>query len=80
MEPLSGRTFRTLNPATNQALDDVAAAQEEDVDRAVAAAMKALEGPWGTMELTERAAILRKAAILISERAEELADSYMRTR
>ena len=45
----SGRTFKTLNPATEQVIATVAEGNEADVDRAVAAARRAFEGPWRTM-------------------------------
>ncbi len=36
-ESVAGGTFETVDPATNRPIVDVAAAQAEDVDRAVAA-------------------------------------------
>jgi len=45
----SGRTFKTLNPATEQVIATIAEGNEVDVDRAVAAARRAFEGPWRTM-------------------------------
>src|SRR5882672_9030224 len=45
----SGRTFKTLNPATEQVIATIAEGNEVDVDRAVAAACRAFEGPWRTM-------------------------------
>jgi len=50
----SGRTFQTLNPATEQVIATVAEGNEVDVDRAVAAARRAFEGPWRTMRAAER--------------------------
>ncbi len=41
---VSGRTFETLNPATEQVIATIAAGDEADVDRAVAAARRAFEG------------------------------------
>ena len=46
---VSGRNFKTLNPATEQVIAEVAEGNEEDVNRAVAAARRAFEGPWRTM-------------------------------
>ncbi|MFN3208662.1 MAG: aldehyde dehydrogenase family protein, partial [Roseovarius sp.] len=43
----SGRSFETLNPATEQPLAQVAEAGVEDVNDAVASARKALTGDWG---------------------------------
>ena len=42
-----GRTFETLDPATAQPITTVAQAGAEDIDRAVGAARRALDGgPW----------------------------------
>jgi aminomuconate-semialdehyde/2-hydroxymuconate-6-semialdehyde dehydrogenase len=69
----SGESFQVLNPADNSLLAEVAKAGREDVDRAVAAAKKAFEGPWGAMKTAERSAVLAKVAQRIVERAGELA-------
>ena len=45
---VSGHTFKTLNPATEQVIATIAEGNEADVDRAVAAARRAFEGPWST--------------------------------
>ena len=50
----SGRTFKSLNPATEQVIATIAEGNEVDVDRAVAAARRAFEGPWRTMRASER--------------------------
>ena len=50
----SGRTFKTLNPATERVIATIAEGNEVDVDRAVAAARRAFEGPWRTMRAAER--------------------------
>jgi aldehyde dehydrogenase (NAD+) len=56
----SGRTFKSLNPATEQVIAAIAEGDELDVDRAVAAARRAFEGPWRTMRAAERGHILLK--------------------
>jgi phenylacetaldehyde dehydrogenase len=70
----SGKTFETYDPATGEVLARVAEAGQEDVDLAVAAARRALEGPWGKMGGSERGRILHRLGDLISEHAEELAE------
>ena len=46
-----GKTFPTLDPRTGEVIADVAEADSEDVNRAVAAARKAFdEGPWPRMD------------------------------
>ncbi len=70
----SGKTFETYDPATGEVLARVAEAGDEDVDAAVAAARRALEGPWGKMGGSERGRIIHRLGDLISEHAEELAE------
>src|SRR5687767_7137590 len=63
VDGLAGRTFETLNPATNQPIGIVAEGLAEDIDRAVKAARKAFdEGPWPRMRAEERSRILRRIA------------------
>jgi aldehyde dehydrogenase (NAD+) len=69
----SGETFKTVNPATEEVLAEVAVAGEADVDRAVAAARRAYEQVWGPMPGAERAKYLFRIARIIQERARELA-------
>ena len=73
-DALSGKTFETVNPATEEVLACVAEAGAEDVDLAVAAARRALEqGPWGTMNARDRGRSLLRLAALIDEHSAELA-------
>lgn len=69
-----GKTFETLNPATEEVLAAVSEAQAEDIDLAVKAARKAFEdGPWPKLSTAERAHLIYKLADLIDENKEELA-------
>src|ERR1700729_2335779 len=70
----SGRTFKSLNPATEQVIATVAEGNEIDVDLAVAAARRAFEGPWRTMRASERGNILLKWADLLRIHADEIAE------
>lgn len=71
---ISGKTFETYNPATEDVLAVVCEAQEEDIDVAVKAARSAFEsGPWAEMTTAERAHLIYKLADLIEEHGEELA-------
>lgn len=70
---LSGRTFKTLNPATEQVIATIAEGNEADVDRAVAAARRAFEGPWRTMRASERGQILLRLVDLMKQHADEIA-------
>ncbi len=69
----SGRTFDTYNPSTGEVLAQVAASDKSDVDKAVAAARRALAGPWSRMSARERGKLMFKFADLIEENSEELA-------
>ena len=69
----SGKTFTTPNPATGEALAEVAEADKEDIDRAVAAARRAFEGKWSKISARDRGRMLYKLAQLIEENSEKLA-------
>ncbi len=62
VEPDGGRTFTTENPATEEAICEVASASEADVDRAVAAAQGALRGEWGATSPRQRGMLLWRLA------------------
>jgi 5-carboxymethyl-2-hydroxymuconic-semialdehyde dehydrogenase len=67
-----GRTFETLNPATNEPIANVAEGLAADVELAVAAAREAFDrGPWPRMKTTERAAVLRRIAAAIRDHADD---------
>jgi aldehyde dehydrogenase (NAD+) len=68
----NGGVFKTVNPASEEVLAEVAVAGEEDVDRAVAAARRAFE-PWSALPGAERAKYLFRIARIIQERSRELA-------
>jgi aldehyde dehydrogenase (NAD+) len=68
----SGRTFKSLNPATGQIIATIAEGGEADVEIAVAAARRAFEGPWRTMRASERGRILMRWAELLKLNAEEI--------
>jgi aldehyde dehydrogenase (NAD+) len=67
-----GTAFKTINPATEETLAEIAEADEADVDRAVKAARKAFRG-WSRMPGSERAKYLYRIARIIQERSRELA-------
>ncbi len=73
VDAAEGATIDVFNPATGVLLTTVARAGAEDVDRAVAAARRALQrGPWASMKPAERAAILWRLGDLLLEHAAEL--------
>lgn len=69
----SGATFTSPNPATGATLAEVAEGGAADIDKAVSAARKALDGKWGKMSARDRGRLLYKLSQLISERSKELA-------
>src|SRR5205085_2468090 len=69
----SGTPFKTVNPATEEVLAEVAAGTAADVDRAVAAARKAFTRVWGPMRPADRGKFLFRIARLLQERAREFA-------
>ncbi|WP_018132294.1 aldehyde dehydrogenase family protein [Effusibacillus pohliae] len=73
VESVSGKTFITKNPATEEVLAEVSEADAADVDRAVAAAERAYAGPWSKLTPSERGKLIWKLADLIEEHAEALA-------
>ncbi len=70
-----GKTFESRCPADDSLAAVVDEATREDVDRAVKAAHAALHGPWGRMDVAERAALLDRVADIITERVDEFADA-----
>ncbi|MGZ4573194.1 MAG: aldehyde dehydrogenase family protein [Blastococcus sp.] len=68
-----GEPFKSVNPATEEVLTEVAAANEADVDRAVAAARRAYTRVWGPMRPADRGKYLFRIARLLQERAREFA-------
>jgi aldehyde dehydrogenase (NAD+) len=63
---------KTVNPASEEVLAEVAWATADEVDRAVAAARRAF-GPWSALPGAERAKYLFRIARIIQERSRELA-------
>ncbi|GAA4620289.1 aldehyde dehydrogenase family protein [Saccharopolyspora hordei] len=68
-----GEPLKSVNPATEEVLAEVASADESDVDKAVRAARRAFDDTWSTMPGTERAKYLFRIARLVQERGRELA-------
>jgi acyl-CoA reductase-like NAD-dependent aldehyde dehydrogenase len=70
-----GGTFDTYNPATGEVVARVAEASADDVDRAVKAARAAFEGgKWPQFTAARRGRVLSKAAGIIRQHANELAE------
>jgi aldehyde dehydrogenase (NAD+) len=73
VDPAGGASFKTISPATEEVLAEVADASAEDVDRAVKAARRAHTRVWSRMPGRERAKYLFRIARLLQERSRELA-------
>ena len=67
-----GKVFKTVSPATEEVLSEVAQGGADDVDRAVKAARRAFV-KWSAVPGAERAKYLFRIARIIQERSRELA-------
>lgn len=76
-EGTSERASAVVNPATEETIGEVAFASRADLDRALAAAAHAFV-EWREWSPWERGETLKKAAALIRERTEPLAESMTR--
>ena len=68
----AGRWIDVLNPATEEAIGRVAHAGTEDLDRALDAAVAGFAA-WRKVSAFDRAKVMRKAAGLMRDRAEDIA-------
>jgi aminomuconate-semialdehyde/2-hydroxymuconate-6-semialdehyde dehydrogenase len=73
LDSKSGKTFDNINPATGEVLGKVSEGGKEEIDLAVAAARRALNGPWKKMTSHERIFVIRRIGDIILERKDELA-------
>lgn len=74
-ESVSGKTFQTINPATEEVIAEVAEGDARDIDLAVKAARKAFDsGPWRKADARDRGRLLYKLADLIESNFDELAE------
>ena len=75
VDAVSGKTFPTIDPATEEVICQVAEGDKPDVDKAVAAAKRAfkLGSTWRTMDASDRGRIINKIADLVERDADHLA-------
>ena len=73
VESIDGRVFPDVNPFNGHSWASVALADTADVERAVAAARRAFDGPWPRMSPEERGSHLTALADLIDRHADDLA-------
>jgi aldehyde dehydrogenase (NAD+) len=71
---VSGKTFATINPATEETIAEVAEGGAADIDLAVKAARAAFEtGAWSKIDARDRGRLMYRLADLIEEEIDELA-------
>jgi len=68
----NGKSFQTINPATEKKIATISEASKADVNKAVKAARNAYDNTWGKMPAKERSKYIFRIARLIQERAREL--------
>ncbi len=74
----SGKTFQSTNPANKEeVVGEFQASNEEDVKKAIEVADKSFPS-WASTPPSKKAAILNKAADLLEDRVEKLADELTR--
>jgi aldehyde dehydrogenase (NAD+) len=73
-EPVGTARVDVINPATERAIAQIALGNEEDVERAVAAAGRAFAA-WSRTSPSERAALLDRVHRLVLERQEQFAQA-----
>ncbi|XP_074570875.1 aldehyde dehydrogenase family 2 member C4-like [Curcuma longa] len=74
VDSVSGKTFKTYDPRTGEAIADVAEGDVADVDLAVKAAREAFDhGRWPRITAHERGRLMNKFADLVEQHADELA-------
>jgi len=71
--PKAGKTFTTINPATEEVLAKIGYAELADVNLAVTAARNAFEKTWAKMPAVERGKYLYRIARILQERSREFA-------
>jgi len=70
---IGGGAFDTINPSTGRRLAQVARGESADIDIAVAAARRALEGPWGRFKPFDRQQVMLRLADIVERNYDELA-------
>lgn len=74
VDALEGETIDVIDPCNGTVFEKIARGRAADVDLAVAAARRAMDGAWGRMTATERGRILQRLGQLILDHGEELAE------
>src|SRR5271165_5898768 len=72
--PVSGKTMPVINPATEEAMYEIALGSADDVDRAVAAARRAFEG-YAAWSREDRIALLDRVVEAYKARLKDIAEA-----
>lgn len=75
VDAVQGRAFQDISPIDGRVVATVAAASADDVDCAVRAARRALDGPWGRMPVSDRLDLLSRVADGIMERFDDFLEA-----
>ena len=79
VDPISGRWFDSVNPYLGEPWARIPQGCAQDVDRAVAAASRAMrEGPWSKMIASARGKLMNRLADLVEQNAQRLAEIEVR--
>jgi acyl-CoA reductase-like NAD-dependent aldehyde dehydrogenase len=73
VDPKKGKSFSTINPATEELLSKVGYGDKSDIDAAVRSARAAYTKIWSKMPAKERGKYLYRIARIMQERAREFA-------
>ena len=82
VDAASGKTFETLNPATEESLGRVAHGAAEDIELAVGAARRCFDderSDWRRMTPSDRGKVIHRIGDLIERHADELGRSRRST-
>lgn len=72
------KTIPVIDPSNGEVFGQLAKGNAQDIDKAVKAAQKALDGEWGKLSASERGKIMKRFSALILEHADELAQLEVR--
>jgi aldehyde dehydrogenase (NAD+) len=73
VDPVAGGSFKSISPASEEVLAEIAEADAADVDLAVRAARRAYTRTWSRLSGRERGKYLFRIARILQERSRELA-------
>ena len=76
-DSVSGKTFKTFDPSTEEVITEIAMGDAADMDLAVKAARKAFDdrkGAWRKMDARDRGRLMHRLADLIEKHIDELAE------